>query len=93
MEKLNPKVQAAISHFVAERDKALAELDIYVNNGVGVGDHANVTEGVIKLFEKLDHANSVIETIAKLANIPVDSMENTTNTDTKETENIKKNKE
>jgi hypothetical protein len=59
-------VTAAMSHYVAERDKAIAELNIYINKGVGVGEHAKVTDEVIVLFKKLDDAQGVIETIQEI---------------------------
>jgi hypothetical protein len=58
-----PLLQAALSHYRAKRDKHLAELDIYLNKPVGVGEHATVVDEVIKLFADLDNADSVIETI------------------------------
>lgn len=58
-----PLLQAALSHYRAKRDKHLAELDIYLNKPVGVGEHATVVDEVIKLFAELDSADSVIETI------------------------------
>lgn len=58
-----PLLQAALSHYRAKRDKNLAELDIYLNKPVGVGEHATVVDEVIKLFAELDNADSVIKTI------------------------------
>jgi hypothetical protein len=58
-----PLLQASLSHYRAQRDKYLAELDIYLNKPIGVGEHATVVDEVIKLFSLLDNANSVIETI------------------------------
>ena len=59
----SPLIQAALSHYIAKRDKCLAELDIYLNKPVGVGEHATITEEVIKLFAELDNAESIISTI------------------------------
>lgn len=61
--KESPLIRAALSHYTADRDKAIAELDIYINKGVGVGEHAKVADEVIALFKKLDEAQGVIETI------------------------------
>ncbi len=58
-----PLVQAALSHYIAKRDKSIAELGIYLNHPVGVGEHAHVSDEVIKLFAELDNAESVIRTI------------------------------
>jgi hypothetical protein len=59
-------IKAALSHYTAEKDKAIAELDIYLNKGVGVGEHAKVTDEVIALFKKLDESQGVIETITEI---------------------------
>jgi hypothetical protein len=65
---MNSILQASLSHYIAERDKAIAELDVYLNKGVGVGEHPKVVEEVINLFAKLDSANGVITTIKNLIN-------------------------
>ena len=62
----NLKLKAAISHFNSKRDTAMAELDNYLNSAVGVGEHPHVVEEVIKLFEVIDSASSVIETIENI---------------------------
>ena len=59
----SPLLRAVTAHYEAKQAKALAELDIYLNRPVGVGDHANVTDEVIKLFAELDHAESVTKTV------------------------------
>lgn len=64
--KESPMIKAALSHYVAKRDRAIAELDVYINKGVGVGEHAKVTDEVIALFKELDEAQGVIETIEEI---------------------------
>ena len=56
-------IQASISHYVAKRDRALSELEIYLTKPSGIGEHAKVTDEVIQLFADIDHANSVLDTI------------------------------
>lgn len=62
-KKIPTLIQASISHYIAKRDRALAELEIYLTKPVGVGEHPKVTDEVIKLFEDIDHANGVLDTI------------------------------
>lgn len=61
-------LQAALSHYIAKRDKAIAELDVYINRPVGVGEHANVVNEVITLFSDLEQSESVITTIRDIMN-------------------------
>lgn len=61
--QLNNSVKAVSSHFQAERDRAIADLEIYLNRPVGVGEHATLLDDTIKIFEKLEHANSMLEMI------------------------------
>lgn len=61
--QLNNTVKAVNSHFQAQRDKAIADLEIYLNRPVGVGDHSSILEDTIKIFENLEHANSMIKLI------------------------------
>ncbi len=63
MAETSPLLQAARSHYRAQRDKSLATLDVYLNRPVGVGDHTNIVDEVVKLFAELDNAESVLETI------------------------------
>ena len=59
----NPLLQATLSHYRAQRDKCLAELDILLNHAVGVGDHAKIVEDTIDLFARLDNADSILKTV------------------------------
>ncbi len=59
----SPLLQAALSHYKAKRDKCLAELDIYLNRPVGVGEHPGIVNEVVKLFSELENSDSVISTI------------------------------
>ena len=59
----SPLLLASISHYTAERDKALAELDICLNKSTSTGDSGNVTNKVISLFKSLAEAQSVLELI------------------------------
>jgi hypothetical protein len=57
----SPLLIASLSHYSAERDKALAELDICLNKSVGTGDSGSVTIKVIALFKQLAEAQNVLE--------------------------------
>jgi hypothetical protein len=63
---LTPQMKAAVSHFQAQKDKAVADLEIYLNRPVGVGSHAVITNDTIKLLEELEHANSMLELLGSI---------------------------
>ena len=48
-----------------ERDEHLADLEVYLTNLVGVGEHPDFGEVVQKKIEKIDTLDSQIDTIDK----------------------------
>jgi len=52
-----------LSKYEANRDEALAILDVYLNNSVGIGEHSNLLEEVTKWTEALTEAEENIETL------------------------------
>tara|TARA_R110002110_G_scaffold35439_1_gene119665 strand:+ start:172 stop:387 length:216 start_codon:yes stop_codon:yes gene_type:complete len=53
-------LKAALSHFVAMRDKAVANLNNVLNNSAGVGEHVDLVGEVINLVEEVERANSCV---------------------------------
>ena len=53
-------LKAALSHFVAERDRTVANLNNLLQNSSGVGEHVDLVGEVIKLVEQLDKSNSCV---------------------------------
>ena len=39
---MNKLLRAALSQYEAQRDEALAVLEVYFNNSVGIGEHSNL---------------------------------------------------
>ena len=58
---------AARSHFTAVRDRAIANLNNYIFNPVGVGEHPDIAGECIRLVEEIDHAESVLQTISRIS--------------------------
>ena len=58
---------AARSHFTAVRDRAIANLNNYIFNPVGVGEHPDIAGECIKLVEEIDRAESVLQTISRIS--------------------------
>ena len=59
-------INAIRSHFTAKRDRAMANLNNYLNNHVGVGEHPDVVEECVKLIQDLSDADDVLDTLEGL---------------------------
>ena len=60
---MNKLYIATIDHYKAKRSEALATLDIYFNNSVGIGEHSEILEEITKWAGILDTAESTLETL------------------------------
>ena len=47
---------ATVKHFEAEREKALVNARIYLDNPTGIGEHGEVVEEFIKMMSNRVHA-------------------------------------
>ena len=59
---MNNFYSATVDHYKAKRSEALATLELYFNNAVGIGEHSDLLEEIRKWTEVLYNANSVLET-------------------------------
>jgi len=59
----NHFLRAALSHWEAQRDEAVATLELYFNGSVGIGEHSEILAEINKWTEKLSQAD---ENIASL---------------------------
>jgi len=53
---------AAVAHFEAKRQEAYANLQIYLNNAVGVAEHPNFLAEVVGLTKQLAEAEECLQT-------------------------------
>ena len=63
MAKENKFLAAALSYWTAQRDEAVATLELYFNGSVGIGEHSEILAEINKWTEKLSQAD---ENIASL---------------------------
>jgi len=70
-------IQAIKTKLTGQRDIEVADLEVYINSPVAIGEHPNIGEEIEKKIETIDSLNSKIETIEKLftEKSPVDSEE------------------
>ena len=62
---MNKLLQAALSQYEAQRDEALAVLEVYFNNSVGIGEHSNLLKEIMEWSQKLAEAEENISTLNK----------------------------
>ncbi len=58
-----PLYRAALSRFEAQKQEALATIEIYLSNSVGIGEHSNILDEVEKHTAVLADAEEKISTL------------------------------
>lgn len=58
-------VQAIYNQFAGAREQALADLSVYLQNPVGVGEHSSLGEEIKLLIRKVDEYDSLVECLEK----------------------------
>ena len=59
-------LQAVETHFIAKKSKAIANLNNYLQHPAAIGEHPDLVEETIKLFEDVSHADGVLSTIKRI---------------------------
>tara|TARA_R100001079_G_C4418882_1_gene138810 strand:- start:282 stop:488 length:207 start_codon:yes stop_codon:yes gene_type:complete len=59
-------LKAALSHFVAQRDRAVANLNNLLQHPAGIGEHADVVREVIILIEEVERATSCVTLLTSM---------------------------
>lgn len=62
---MNKHLKAIRKKLEGERDEHLADLDVYLTNLVGVGEHPDFGEVIEKKIKKIESLDSQIDTINK----------------------------
>lgn len=57
------RVDALRAKYIAERLEAIATLEIYNNNAVGIGEHPQIIEEMDKLVRKVADMNGYLEAL------------------------------
>ena len=58
-------LRATIAHYKSKKAEALASLDVFFNNSVGVADHSDFLEEIKKWVEVLTSAEDSLATLHK----------------------------
>ena len=64
-QQLPPLFNATLAKLSAEREEALAVLEMLFNRSVGLGDHTNVVEEITKWSRKLADATGTIQVLSQ----------------------------
>ena len=56
-------LQSSYNYYIAERDKHVLDLEVYLSNPVAIGEHPNIGEEIRKKIEEVDKYDSIISTL------------------------------
>tara|TARA_R110000772_G_scaffold55472_18_gene126617 strand:+ start:448 stop:660 length:213 start_codon:yes stop_codon:yes gene_type:complete len=57
------KIDALKARYTAERLEAMATLEVYMTNSVGIGEHPQIIDEMDKLVARIDGAAGKLETL------------------------------
>ena len=63
---MNRFVRALQARYQAEIEEALAVIDLYLNNSVGVGEHPDISTVLDDAVDRLDNARSKLNTLSAM---------------------------
>ena len=56
-------LQSTYNYYIAERDKHVLDLEVYLSNPVAIGEHSDIGEEIRKKIELVDKYDSIISTL------------------------------
>ena len=65
---MNLLLSAAKRHYEAKRDESVANLDVYFNKAVGIGEHSDLQEEIRKWTDELSNAIDGLEALERFFN-------------------------
>ena len=60
---MSMKIDALKARYTAERLEAMATLEVYMTNSVGIGEHPQIIDEMDKLVARIDGAAGKLETL------------------------------
>jgi hypothetical protein len=64
-QQLPPLFNATLAQLSADRENALAVLEMLFNRSVGIGDHTNIVEEITKTAKRLAEATGTIQVLSQ----------------------------
>ena len=74
-------ITGLITKYTGLRDIAIADLSVYLDNAVGVGEHSDIGDEIEKKIKIIDECDDMIETIQKYFGKPVAADDNSDSKD------------
>ena len=70
-------IQGIFNEYMGRRDQARADLNIYLNNQVAIGEHPNIGEEIKGKIEEIEKYDSLVSQMQKLfrESDPAESLE------------------
>ena len=65
---MNNLYNAALSHWIAKKDEAIATLELYFNNSVGIGEHSAILDEINKWTNELSQADDNLQSLENYFN-------------------------
>ena len=56
-------LQSSYNYYIAERDKHVLDLEVYLSNPVAIGEHSDIAEQIRKKIELIDKYDSIVSTL------------------------------
>ena len=56
-------LQSSYNYYIAERDKHVLDLEVYLSNPVAIGAHSDIAEEIRKKIELIDKYDSIVSTL------------------------------
>ena len=66
---MNNLLKAALSYYTAQKDEAVAVLEVYFDNPVGISDHSNLLKEVVDWTQKLTEAEENLQTHSRFTEV------------------------
>ena len=67
---MNAHIKAILTKLIGERDILKADLEVYLTNPAGIGEHPGFGHEIEVLIDKIDSLDSKIDTINKYYGTP-----------------------
>ena len=72
----NLKIEALKARYNAQRLEAIATMDVYFNNPVGIGEHPQIIDEMDKLLRKIADADGCLSTLGVTFTMELDESSN-----------------